>query len=58
MKKTVSLVLALLMLLSLCACGGGNVTETEPAETSGEVTVTDMIGREVTVVPGSYTRVV
>ena len=58
MKKTVSLVLALIMLLSLCACGGGNVTETEPAETSGEVTVTDMIGREVTVVPGSYTRVV
>ena len=58
MKKTVSLVLALLMLLSLCACGGGNVTETEPVETSGEVTVTDMIGREVTVVPGSYTRVV
>ena len=58
MKKTVSLMLALLMLLSLCACGGGNVTETEPAETSGEVTVTDMIGREVTVVPGSYTRVV
>ena len=33
MKKTVSLVLALIMLLSLCACGGGNVTETEPAET-------------------------
>ena len=58
MKKTVSLMLALLMLLSLCACGGGNVTETEPVETSGEVTVTDMIGREVTVVPGSYTRVV
>ena len=58
MKKILSLVLALLMLLSLCACGGGNVTETEPAETSGEVTVTDMIGREVTVVPGSYTRVV
>ena len=58
MKKILSLVLALLMLLSLCACGGGNVTETEPVETSGEVTVTDMIGREVTVVPGSYTRVV
>ena len=57
MKKILSLVLALLMLLSLCACGG-NVTETEPVETSGEVTVTDMIGREVTVVPGSYTRVV
>ena len=58
MKKILSLVIALLMLLSLCACGGGNVTETEPAETSGEVTLTDMIGREVTVVPGSYTRVV
>ena len=58
MKKTVSLVLALLMLLSLCACGAQDLAETEPVETSGEITVTDMIGREVPVVPGSYTRVV
>ncbi len=54
MKKTISLFLALLMMLSLCACGAEEAT---PAE-SGEITITDMIGREVTVVPGSYKRVV
>lgn len=60
MKKIVSLVLALMLLLSLCACGAqeapkpGETTDTEAAE----VTVTDMIGREVTVAPGSYQRVV
>ena len=51
MKKIIALCLALLMLLSLCACG-------EPKEAAGETTVTDMIGREVTVTPGSYKRVV
>ena len=57
MKKILSLMLALLMFFSLCACGG----KTEPGETkevSNEVVVTDMIGREVAVVPGSYNRVV
>ena len=60
MKKTLSFVLAVLMLLSLCACGG----EKQPQETetlgqqTAEMVVTDMIGREVTVIPGSYTRVV
>ncbi len=60
MKKYVSFLLAVLMLFSLCACG----TATPPAETpiqldsSAQVTVTDMIGREVTVIPGSYKRVV
>ena len=58
MKKTVSVVLAMLMLLSLCACGVQESEVTEPRETTGAVTVTDMIGREVTVVPGSYSRVV
>lgn len=51
-KKLLALVLALLL---LCGCGAQPVEET-PEET--EVTVTDMIGREVAVTPGSYERVV
>ena len=75
MKKYVSFILAVLMLLSLCACGGqdaaqapseGPVADTpvnepvtgEADPAPAEVTVTDMIGREVTVTPGSYRRVV
>ena len=71
MKRIVSLLLALMMLLSLCACGKQEVAEVEteaPATTAApettvaaepaEVTITDMIGREVTIVPGSYKRVV
>ena len=60
MKKLLSLFLALCMLL--CACGtapeptGSN--ETDAATESAEITVTDMIGREVTVIPGSYQNVV
>jgi len=50
-KKLLCVLLALVLLLSLCACGA----EEAPA---GSVTVTDMIGREVTVTPGSYKRVV
>ena len=58
-KRIVSLLLALAMLLSLCACGQTagpeEVTDTQPAD---PVTVTDMIGRQVDVTPGEYTRVV
>ena len=50
MKKMIALLLALA--LCLCACGAPVENETEG------VTVTDMIGREVVVNPGSYTRVV
>lgn len=66
-KKITALVLALIMLLSLCACGSQNAAPaaTEaPAESEvpvaepEEITITDMIGREVTVTPGSYKRVV
>ena len=49
-KKWISLLLAIVMALSLFACGA-------QAE-EGEITITDMIGREVTVVPGSYQNVV
>ena len=76
MKKLIAMILAVLMLLSLCACGAKEPQQTEPKEENtvqqteeqtvpeetgaapAEITVTDMIGREVTVVPGSYTRVV
>ena len=68
MKRIVSLCLTLLMLLSLCACGGQKTPEitseptaapeTSAVTESAEVTVTDMIGREVTIVPGSYKSVV
>ena len=67
MKRTLSLFLILILLSSLCACGRQEVAnaelqtnaETEAASAqTAEVTVTDMIGREVTIVPGSYKRVV
>ena len=52
MKNKISaLVLAFAMLLALCACGA------EPAP-AGSETVTDMVGRQVSVEPGSYKRVV
>ena len=80
MKRSIAFILAVLMLLSLCACGQAAVPaateapapaneepapgeESAPAEEPApaepeEITITDMIGREVTVTPGSYSRVV
>ncbi len=71
MKRIVSLFLALLLIVSLGACGRKEVAEiqTEAQATTSapeatvsaenpEVTITDMIGREVAIVPGSYHRVV
>lgn len=77
MKKITAIVLALAMVLTLCACGGKGMEttpqtvaevqttaapETATPETTeaapAEITITDMIGREVTVNPGSYERVV
>ena len=54
--------LFLVLVLSLCACNS-QPEETSPSESVQntepvEITVTDMIGREVTVTPGSYKRVV
>ena len=53
-KKFLALLMALAMVLSLCACGSESGKDTNPTETI----VTDMIGREVSVTPGSYERVV
>ena len=52
MKRLLTFTLTMLMLLSLCACSipGDSAT--------GKTTVTDMVGREVAVDPGSYKRVV
>ena len=72
-KKILALLLAGVMLLSLAACGGEKEAETKSTEApvttaapettaapteSAEITITDMIGREVTVTPGSYQNVV
>lgn len=57
MKRFLACTLAACMLFALCACGQAAPTpETEPSTAS--VTVTDMIGRKVTVTPGSYENVV
>ena len=73
MKKIITLLLALTMVFSLAACGAAEPQQTETtaattaatteaateaATESTEITLTDMIGREVTVTPGSYKRVV
>lgn len=73
MKKLTALVLVLAMTLTLCACGAKaeeTATAAEAATTAApetvatteaaptEIIVTDMIGREVTVTPGSYQNVV
>ena len=65
-KKTIAAFLCCATLLSLCACGAQTPAETtaspdratEATGAAAEITVTDMIGREVTVTPGSYKRVV
>lgn len=59
MKRIAALLLALAMTLTLLGCA--QVRDTTPGNTAhdGEpVTVTDMIGRQVAVTPGSYRRVV
>ena len=54
-KKLLSALLVVVMVFSLCACGG---QENSTPTSTDEITVTDMIGREVTVTPGSYKKVV
>ena len=57
--KRMAALLALVMTLTLLGCGQVQDTTPDDASTDTDtVTVTDMIGREVTVAPGSYQRVV
>ena len=56
MKRIISLLLVLLLVLSVCGCGV--VEKTQPVSQPETVTITDMIGREVEILPGSYKRVV
>ena len=67
MKKAISLILTMVLMVSLGACGAqapqvSEVSKPETAETetaqTNAVTVTDMIGRKVEILPGSYKRVV
>ena len=69
LRKLVSLGLAMTLTLGLAACGGAKQEEkpaeaeipAEPApveEVLSELTLSDMVGRELTVTPGSYERVV
>ena len=53
MKRFLTFTLTMLMLLSLCACA-----QPQTPSTGKEITVSDMVGREVAVNPGSYKRVV
>ena len=56
MKKFLALLLMITIISSFCACAAkDNDNEKNKAE---KITVTDMIGREVDVIPGSYGRVV
>ena len=55
LKKLLAAVLAAAMVLGMCACGGQGEIQSGSAQ---ELEVTDMIGRKVTVIPGSYQRVV
>lgn len=54
MKKCFVFLLFVSMLFSMCGCGA----QKKAVSNQAEVTVTDMIGREVTITPGSYQRVV
>ena len=58
MKKIIAMFLSLVLILSLCACTTGDPATGESVGQSQEITVTDMIGRQVTVKPGSYKKVV
>ncbi len=61
MKRIFSFLLCAVLLLNLCGCNIENIKNAmTPTLPTGEsaVTVTDMIGREVTVIPGSYQKVI
>ena len=56
-NRTISLLLTLIMLAALCIGGQTSAFAMEKVAEGEEITITDMIGREVTITPGSYQRV-
>jgi len=54
MKKWMAVLLSIMMVLALCACNA----QPTPAPGNGDTVVTDLVGRQVTVKPGTYKRVV
>ena len=56
-KKLISILMVFAMLASFCACGAQEATPTAGTDAAGNtvtaITVTDMIGREVSVIPGT-----
>ena len=58
MKRILAIITAILLLLSLAACGSPGPSEATGTEQAAEIAVTDMVGREVTVTPGGYQKVV
>ena len=64
-KRILALLLAAVMVFAMAACTAGSEPAPEPAEepaggpaAAEEIVITDMIGREVAVTPGSYKNVV
>ena len=61
LKKLIASLMVAVSVISLSACGAGSTDSQDNAAASNvpqEITVTDMIGREVKVTPQSYSRVV
>lgn len=54
-KRLLALLFAFIVAVALCACGGQQNPDNSEIRA---VTVTDLIGRKVSVIPGSYQRVV
>lgn len=58
-KRIIALMAAMAMFLGLSACGNqGSASDTGAGAQGKETIITDMIGREVKITPGSYKRVV
>lgn len=66
-KKMLCFVFAIIMVFSLCACGKQTDADENATQNQNDtnkkpgpqvITVTDMIGREIEIVPGSYQKVV
>ncbi len=57
-KRGLALILALMMAVSLFACGRSSQAQSGAGGKAEEVTITDLIGREVSVTPGQYQKVV